>query len=55
MCKKMGRMTIDLSDELNKQFRETVFNRFGMKRGNLTIAIEEAIKDWVNKGDDTKK
>lgn len=45
----MGKMTIDISDELDKQFRETVFNRFGMKRGNLTIAIEEAIIGWIKK------
>ena len=51
----MGKMTIDISDELDKQFREAIFNRFGMKRGNLTIAIEEAIKDWINKGSDKKK
>jgi len=50
----MGKMTIDISDELDEQFRETVFNRFGMKRGNLTIAIEEAIKEWINKRSDKK-
>jgi len=43
------RMTIDISDELDEQFREAVFNRFGMKRGNLAMAIEEAIKEWINK------
>jgi len=55
MCQKMGkiRMTIDISDELDEQFRKAVFNRFGMKRGNIAMAIEEAIKDWINKGDDT--
>ncbi|MFW9972723.1 MAG: hypothetical protein ACFFDF_21235 [Candidatus Odinarchaeota archaeon] len=50
----MGKMSIDITDELDEQFRETVFNRLGMKRGNLRIAVEEALKDWINKGDDTK-
>lgn len=55
MCQEMGKMSIDISDELDEQFRETVFNRLGMKRGNLTIAIEEALRDWINKGDEKKK
>lgn len=55
MCQKMGKMSIDISDELDELFRETVFNRLGMKHGNLTIAIEEALKDWINKGDEKKK
>ncbi len=40
---------MDIPDELDKQFREAVFNRFGMKKGNLTIAIEEALTEWINK------
>ena len=51
----MGKMYVVLSDELEEQFREAVFNRLGMKKGNLTIAIEEAIKNWINKGSDKKK
>lgn len=51
---KMGKMYVVLSDDLEKQFREVVFNRFGMKKGNLTIAIEEAIKDWINKESEGK-
>lgn len=45
----MGSIKIILSDELEKKFREEVFKRFGMKKGNITLAIEEAIKDWINK------
>ena len=50
----MGKMYVILSNDLEKQFREEVFNRFGMKKGNITIAIEEAIKDWINKKSDKK-
>ena len=39
----MGRVDIILPDDLERQFREEVFKRFGMKRGNLTKAIKEAI------------
>ena len=45
----MGKMSLILPDKLEKQFREAVFKRYGMKRGNLTKAIEEAIRDWIAK------
>jgi len=35
---------------LEKDFRLEIVKRFGMKKGNLTKAVEEAITDWVNKG-----
>ena len=50
----MGKVTIDIPDDLDEQFREAVFNRFGMRKGNLTTAIEEAIKEWVKKESDKK-
>jgi hypothetical protein len=43
----MGKMNIVLEDELEKQFRKTVFERKGMKKGNISIALEEAIKCWI--------
>jgi len=45
----MGRIDIILSDDLEKKFREEVAMRLGMKKGNMSIAIEEAIKDWIKK------
>jgi hypothetical protein len=38
-------LTID--DNLEKRFREEVFKRFGMKKGNIQVAIEEAIETWI--------
>ncbi len=46
----MVKMTISLSEELDTQFRKTVANRLGMKRGNLQVAVEEAFNDWIKKG-----
>lgn len=43
----MGRMQIVLSDDLEKAFRDEVFNRLGMKKGNMSLAIEEAIRLWI--------
>lgn len=46
----MGRIDIILSDDLEKRFREEVFKRLGMKRGNITLAIQEAIEQWIERG-----
>jgi len=43
----MGSIKIILSDELEKKFREEVFKRFGMKKGNITKAIKEAVILWL--------
>lgn len=45
----MGKINIIISDKLEKEFREAVFQKYGLKRGNIKIAIEEAIKDWIQK------
>lgn len=45
----MGRIDIILPDELEKKFREEVFKIYGMKKGNITIAVEDAVCDWVKK------
>lgn len=48
----MGRLDIILPDDLEARFREEVFRRLGMKRGNLTKAIREAVTQWIeNKGE----
>ena len=44
---KVGRIDVILPDELEKKFRNKVFKKFGMKRGNITAAISEAIKQWI--------
>ncbi len=43
----MGRMQIVLSDDLEKEFREEVFKRMGMKKGNVSLAVEDAVKQWI--------
>ena len=46
----MGRIDIILPDNLEKRFRAEVFKRLGMKRGNITLAIQEAIEQWIEEG-----
>jgi len=47
----MGRMDIILPDDLEAQFRKAVFKRFGMRKGNLTKAVQEAIRQWIEEGE----
>lgn len=43
----MGRIVVELDEELEKAFRDAVARHLGMKKGNLKIAIEEAIRMWI--------
>jgi hypothetical protein len=43
----MGRISVTISDELEKELRFKTIERFGGKKGDLTRAVEEAIKTWV--------
>ncbi|MGI9011839.1 MAG: hypothetical protein ACR2F1_11725 [Nitrososphaeraceae archaeon] len=42
-------MTIILNNDLEEKFRKTVFKKFGMKKGNIGLAVDEAIEEWINK------
>ena len=44
----MGKMNIVLSDEVEEKFRKAVFERKGMKKGNISEAFEEAIQQWID-------
>jgi len=46
----MGRIVVELDEELENMFRKEVARRLGMKKGNLKIAIEEAIATWIKIG-----
>ena len=45
----MGRIDIILPDDMERKFREEEFKKYGMKKGNITIAVEEAVDDWIKK------
>ena len=45
----MGRISILLSDELEKKLRFKTIERFGGRKGDLSKAVEEAVKTWVAK------
>ena len=45
----MGRVTVLLPDELEKKLRFKTIDRFGGRKGDLSRAVEEAVKTWVEK------
>ena len=49
MVDKMGAIKVILTDDLEEKFRKKVFQMYGMKKGNIKLAIEEAIEDWIKK------
>ena len=45
---KPSRLDLTIDPELDKQFRDMVYKKFGMKKGNLRTALEEAIRLWLS-------
>jgi len=45
----MGRICVELPDELEKKLRLKTIKRFGGKKGDLSRAVEEAVKEWLSK------
>jgi hypothetical protein len=45
----MGRINVDIPDELEKQLRIKTVQKFGGKKGDLSRAVEDAIKTWMTK------
>ncbi len=45
----MGRISVEVPDELEKQLRFKTIERFGGKKGDLSRAVEEAVRTWIAK------
>ncbi len=45
----MGRISVELSDELEKELGFETIERFGGRKGDLSRSVEEAVKLWVAK------
>jgi hypothetical protein len=45
----MGRISVALSDELEKKLRFKTIERFGGRKGDLSRAVTEAVKTWIEK------
>jgi hypothetical protein len=44
----MGKFTISVSDELERKFRIEVATRKSGKKGDLSLAMQEAMLLWIN-------
>jgi hypothetical protein len=51
----MGKLVFTVSEELEKKFREAVYKRYGMKKGNISKAIREALELWISVNDKAEK
>ena len=49
LVSEMGRISAELPDKLEKELRFKTIERFGGKKGDLSRAVEEAVKTWVAK------
>lgn len=43
----MPKMNIVLTNETDEKFRRAVSEYKGMKKGNISLALEEAIELWI--------
>jgi hypothetical protein len=44
----MARIDVILPDDLEEEFRAEVAKELGMRRGNLTLALQEAVRLWID-------
>ena len=45
----MGRISVYLPDSLEKQLRLKTVEKLGGRKGDLTRAVEEAVRMWIAK------
>jgi hypothetical protein len=41
------RINLVLDEDLEQKFRNAVFQKYGMKKGNIQKAVEEALGEWI--------
>ena len=41
------RLNLVVDEDLEQRFRRAVFEKYGMKKGNIQKAVEEALTDWM--------
>jgi len=45
--RKMGKISVSIPDELEKEIRIKAMKKFGMKKGYLSKAVMEALRLWL--------
>jgi hypothetical protein len=41
------RLNLVVDADLEQKFRRAVFEKYGMKKGNIQKAVEEALEEWM--------
>lgn len=41
------RLNLVVDEDLEQKFRRAVFEKYGMKKGNIQKAVEEALQEWM--------
>lgn len=44
----MGRISVIITDELEKDFRHKVVEKFGGRRGDISKGLTESLRMWIN-------
>jgi len=45
----MVQITANLDDRLLKEFRDVIYNKSGLRKGDFKKSLEEAIKEYIAK------
>lgn len=45
----MGQLNLKIPDELEEKLRNTAVRKFGARKGFLRRAVEEAIREWLER------
>jgi len=45
----MGKLTISISDKLEESLRKKAAAKFGLRKGSIRNAIEEALSQWLKR------
>lgn len=48
----MGKMNVVISDSTEKRFRDVVARHLGVRKGNISRALEQAIDLWIKSKED---
>ena len=50
----MTQITANLDDRLLKEFRDVIYNKSGLRKGDFKKSLEEAIVEYITKYSKTK-
>ena len=45
----MAQITANLDDRLLKEFRDVIYHKSGLRKGDFKRSLEEAIKEYITK------